>query len=167
MRKYLLTFAALAALGGAVVANQLSGRLSAAPDAAAVNASALPSYAPQKAVYQFTHKGGWFGGEYTRVLNIMQNHVAALGPGRLDLRVVLSGEGLLLLKDARTSTQLSGMVDKLRQQGVRFLICNNTVVAKHLDPARDLYDVAPGDIVRAGIAEVASLQQQGFVYLNP
>ena len=163
MRAYLYTVAALAALFGALLASQPAPQASARPAPAPV---ASP-YAPQKAVYQFTHAGGWFDGEYKRVLNIMQNHVAALGPGRLDLRVVLSGDGLLLLKDAKSNAQLSGLVDALKAQGVRFLVCNNTVSSKRLDPLRDLYDVSPGDVVIAGIAEVASLQQQGFVYLNP
>jgi len=30
-----------------------------------------------------------------------------------------------------------------------------------------LFDASPADIVPAGVAEIAALQQQGFVYLRP
>ena len=53
-----------------------------------------------------------------------------------------------------------------RAEGVKFLICRNSLVGRSIDPA-DLYDVKTGDIVGAAVAEVAALQAQGFVYLKP
>ena len=100
------------------------------------------------------------------MLQSAQNHVNAVGKDKLDLRIVLQGDGLDLLKEAAGDRAMSERVDKLKAQGVRFLVCRNTLVGRGLDPA-DLYDVKTADIVGAAVAEVSALQAQGFVYVKP
>jgi len=124
------------------------------------------AYAPQKVVYHVNQGNRWFTHDHLYRLGVMQNHVNALGAGKLDMRVVVQGSGLTLLSDAKNDPAIASRIDKLRSQGVRFLICRNTMVGRDIRLA-DLYGAKPEDIVIAGVAEVASLSQQGFVMLKP
>jgi uncharacterized protein len=67
---------------------------------------------------------------------------------------------------ARDDADLAKSIDSLRSQGVRFLICSNTLHAMKLTPA-DLYGVKEDDLVPSGVAEIARLQGLGFVYIHP
>lgn len=128
---------------------------------------ALPGYSQQKVVYHITDSDGLLHRNYTlHVLQSAQNHVNAVGKDKLDLRIVLQGDGLDLLKEAASDRAMSERVDKLKAEGVRFFVCRNSLVGRGMDPS-DLYDVKTSDIVGAAVAEVASLQAQGFVYVKP
>lgn len=120
---------------------------------------------PQKVAYHVSTGGGWFGREHRHLLDVLENHVEATGPGFIDLRVVLQGDGVDILTAARGDTALSGRIDKLRAGGVRFIPCANTLIGRRIDPAL-LYGVKPEDLVSAGVAELARLQSQGFAYIR-
>jgi hypothetical protein len=62
--------------------------------------------------------------------------------------------------------KMNAAIDNLRQQGVKFAVCNNTLKAKNID-WHSLHDVKETDIVPAGVAELAFLQQHGFAYIKP
>lgn len=126
-----------------------------------------PDYGPQKAIYHLSEGAGLLDGRYRHILQVAVNHVAAVGKERLDLRIVLQSEGVDLLERARHNSQLRDKIDRLRADGVRFLICRNTLIARGIDPDRDLYGVRRDDIVRAGVGEIAALAAQGFVYMKP
>lgn len=130
-------------------------------------APAAAEYAPQKAVYHINYPGGIDGSGYKPALNNLDNHLTAVGGANLDLRVVMHGDGLGLLAAANKDQALQGIISDLKVRGVRFLVCNNTLVGRNIDPETDLFDVWPEDIVQAGVAEVARLQQEGFVYIKP
>jgi len=112
-------------------------------------------------------------------LSNIQNHIKAAGAENLDLRVVLHGNGLSMLLDpaalqrlprfkhANVDFQTSAKIDALKLQGVNFHVCASTIRARGVDVERDLYDVAPADMVPSGIAELARLQGQGYVYIKP
>lgn len=127
----------------------------------------MPAYEPQKVIYHLSENAGLRDGRYRHLLQVAGNHVAAVGKEWLDLRIVLQSEGVDLLERARHNPDLSRKIDKLRADGVRFLICRNTLVARGIDPDRDLYGVKREDIIRAGVGEIAALQAQGFVYMKP
>lgn len=129
--------------------------------------AAAQEYAPQKAVYHINYPGGIDGSGYKPALNNLDNHLNAVGEDNLDLRVVMHGDGLGLLAAANKDQALQATISDLKARGVRFLVCNNTLVGRNIDPETDLFDVWPEDIVQAGVAEVARLQQEGFVYIKP
>lgn len=129
--------------------------------------AAAQEYAPQKAVYHINYPGGIDGSGYKPALNNLDNHLNAVGEENLDLRVVMHGDGLGLLAAANKDQALQATISDLKARGVRFLVCNNTLVGRNIDPESDLFDVWPEDIVQAGVAEVARLQQDGFVYIKP
>lgn len=138
-----------------------------APLAARAQETSRPAYAPQKVVYQVNVDGGLMSREYRRVLAVAANHVNAVGPAALDLRIVLQGEGLGMLRDAMGDERLREQVDWLKARNVRFLICRNALASRKLDAAHDLYGAREADVVPAGVAEIAALEQQGFVYVRP
>jgi intracellular sulfur oxidation DsrE/DsrF family protein len=133
-----------------------------------VGAMTFPNYPAQKVVYQVTDGESWLNRGYsTRVFGTAGNHVKALGAKNIDLRIVLAGDGIKLLQSAQGDQALRKRIDDLKSQGVKILVCRNTLLNQGIDPDHDLYDVKPADIVLAGVAEVTALQQQGFVYIRP
>ena len=100
-------------------------------------------------------------------LGNIQNHVNAVGKEKLDLRVVMHGPGVDLLKIANKNPDFQDKISNLKRQGVHFNVCNNTLVGKKIDYKNDLYDVSKEDIVPSGVAELANLQSQGFSYVKP
>ncbi|MDE0281442.1 MAG: DsrE family protein [Gammaproteobacteria bacterium] len=112
-------------------------------------------------------------------LRNIQNHINAVGAENLDLKVVLHGNGLALLlepdsleklakfKHANANDEMAAKITGLKDQGVAFQVCNNTVKGRKVDYTMDLYDVAEEDIVPSGVAEVAKLQALGYSYIKP
>jgi intracellular sulfur oxidation DsrE/DsrF family protein len=132
-------------------------------------------YAPQKVVY---HVNGY--GDKTQIgaLRNIQNHINAVGADKLTVAVVMHGNGLSLLtlpeavgvtkmKEGNANTDMQARVDGLRNQGVRFLVCANTLKGRKVVPDDHLYRVSPGDIVPSGVAELSKLQLEGYTYIKP
>lgn len=125
------------------------------------------TYAPQKVVYHINSDGGEDGAGYKPALNNIRNHINAVGAENLDLRVIMHGDGLELLQAAVDDQQLQGIIAGLKNDGVQFLVCNNTLTGRNIDPETDLFDVWPEDIVPSGVAELGKLQAEGFAYIKP
>lgn len=119
----------------------------------------------QKVVYQ--NDGGLPDDKayFNRLMHHLSAHLEATG-GKVEIRVVSFASGVTLFQMARTDPALAKSLDELRAKGIRFLVCRNTMNAMKLKP-EDLYKVAPQDVVPSGVAEIARLQGQGFVYLHP
>ncbi len=79
----------------------------------------------------------------------------------------MHGDGLELLQAAVDDQQLQGIIAGLKNDGVQFLVCNNTLTGRNIDPETDLFDVWPEDIVPSGVAELGKLQAEGFAYIKP
>ena len=133
-------------------------------------------YGKQKVVYHINYDDPK---AQTGALRNIQNHINAVGKENLDLKVVLHGNGLALLvepdalghlpkfKHGNANMNMAATIDGLRNQGVRFQVCNNTVVGRDVDIKQDLYNVDEKDIVPSGVAELAHLQAQGYTYIKP
>lgn len=108
-------------------------------------------------------------------LGNIKNHInavcgdmdAAACKNKLDIKVVLHGDGVDMLKQANTNLDLQQKVINLKQQGVDFDVCNNTLKGRKINYKTDLFDVSDKDIVPSGVAELANLQQKGYVYIKP
>ena len=127
----------------------------------------LASYAEQRVIYHVDQRAGLFNGHFRHILQVAQNHVDAVGADRLDLRIVLQGEGVDLLIWARGNASAQSKIDKLKRQGVKFEVCRNTLLVRGIDPDTELYDVKRDDVIRAAVGEIAALEQQGFQYIKP
>ena len=140
------------------------------------NAYADNGYGKQKVVYHINYDDPKL---QAGALRNIQNHINAVGKDNIEIRVVLHGNGLALLlepdsleeltkfKHANADEKMTAKIDGLKDQGVAFNVCANTVRGRKVDLETDLYNVSPEDIVPSGVAEVAKLQQDGFVYIKP
>jgi uncharacterized protein len=100
-------------------------------------------------------------------LRNIQNHINAVGKENLDLRVVMHGKGVTLLKTANNDPDMQGKVINLKKQGIKFNVCANTLKGKKINYKNDLHDVTEQDIVPSGVAELAHLQRGGYAYVKP
>jgi intracellular sulfur oxidation DsrE/DsrF family protein len=111
-------------------------------------------------------------------LRNIQNHINAVGKENLDLKVVLHGNGLSLLvepeylketklKYANADDTMQAKISGLKDQGVKFQICANTLKGKKISLENHLYDTTKEDIVPSGVAQIAQLQYKGYAYIKP
>ena len=133
-------------------------------------------YGKQKVVYHINYDNPK---KQAGALRNIQNHINAVGAENLDLKVVLHGNGLSLLLDpdslaklkkfkyANANETMTAKIDGLKNQGVAFNVCANTVRGRKVDLDTDLYNVDNDDIVPSGVAEVAYLQANGYSYVKP
>ena len=139
-------------------------------------AHAASGYTKQKVVY---HINGDNPKQHAGALRNIQNHINAVGAENLDLRVVMHGDGVSLVlmpealtevpkfKSASANDQMQAKIDGLKNQGVSFKICNNTLKGRKVSYEDHLYEdhlynVDGADIVPSGVAELAHLQSQGY-----
>lgn len=96
----------------------------------------------------------------------IQNHITASPDAKIVL--VTHGKGIdFLLNDAKDDkdepyqTQVAG----LKEKGVDFRVCRNTLKGRNLDDSAVMMDA---NVVPSGVAEIGRLQaKEGFVYLKP
>ncbi len=141
-----------------------------------VSISGESTYQKQKVVYHINYDDPK---AQSGALRNIQNHINAVGAENLDLKVVLHGNGLALLlepesleklgkfKHANANENMTARIAGLKNQGVEFQVCNNTINGRKVDYETDLYDVSEEDIVPSGVAEVAKLQALGYSYIKP
>ena len=131
-------------------------------------------YAKQKVVYHINY---YDPKKQTGALRNIQNHINAVGAENLDVKVVLHGNGVALLlepdglegtkmKEANADDEMQAKISGLKDQGVSFNICANTLKGRKVATA-DLYDFSDADVVPSGVAELAHLQAQGYTYIKP
>lgn len=139
------------------------------------NLMAGDRYGKQKVVYHVNYDNPK---TQAGALRNIQNHINAVGAENLDIKVVMHGKGLtmLLTPDAAAKTKLpsgnatdeiQAKISGLKDQGIDFEVCSNTLRGKKIDFESDLYDVDKADIVPSGVAELARLQQMGYAYIKP
>mgnify|MGYP001818026624 CR=1 FL=1 len=160
IRKYLTLAAALVMAASAFVGQAI----------------AQDSYGKQKVVYHINYDNPK---QQAGALRNIQNHINAVGAENLDLKVVLHGNGLALLvepdalghlpkfKHGNADMEMAAKIDGLKNQGVGFQVCANTVKGRDVDINNDLYHVSESDIVPSGVAQLAHLQAQGYTYIKP
>ena len=81
--------------------------------------------------------------------------------------LVAHGKGIdFLLKGAKDAkgNAFTPEIETLGMRGVEFRVCNNTLNSRHIDKSRVVSDAK---IVPSGVAEIAKLESQGYVYLKP
>ncbi len=152
-------------LFGFVALYALAASLRAGP-ASAMEIAPRGYYADQKVVYQ--NDGGTpdNAAYFKRLLGNLKNHVEAVGMDHIQVRVVDFGDGVDLFKMASNDPKLANQIDALKAEGVKFLICNNTLTQRKID-WHELHGVTEADIVPSGVAEIVRLQGMGFAYVHP
>lgn len=130
-------------------------------------ADANERYGKQKVVYHINYDGGDGDKKYRGALRNIQNHINAVGAENMEIKVVLHGNGVGLLKSAVSNQKLQGDVTNLKTQNVAFNVCNNTLKGRKISYEKDLFEVFKDNIVPSGVAELSHLQQQGYTYIKP
>ncbi|SDW00444.1 DsrE family protein [Thiocapsa roseopersicina] len=131
-------------------------------------------YPPQKVVYHINVDDAE---TQVAALRNIQNHIDAVGADNIEVKVVMHGDGISLvvepdalegtkMKAANADADMAARIDGLKQQGVAFEVCANTLKGRNVE-MDDMYDVSEADIVPSGVAELSRLQQQGFTYIKP
>ncbi len=129
-------------------------------------AVASDRYGKQKVAYHINLNGGDDDAYYFASMRNAQNHINAVGAGNIEFRIVMHGNGINLVKNAKDNTRLQSAIAALKGQNVEFLVCKNTMTDRKIE--RDqLYDVDAEDIVPSGVAELSYLQAKGFTYIKP
>ncbi len=121
-------------------------------------------YAKQKVVYHVNYDNPK---RQAGAMRNIQNHINAVGAENLDLKVIMHGKGVSLLKTANTDENFKSKVVSLKSQDINFNVCANTLRGKKINYETDLYDVTEEDIVPSGVAELARLQAEGYSYIKP
>ena len=122
------------------------------------------SYGKQKVVYHINYDDPKM---LSAAMRNIQNHINAVGADNLDLKVIMHGKGVSLLKVANDDANVQSKVVSLKSQEVDFKVCSNTLSGKKINYDSDLFDVTEEDIVPSGVAELAKLQAQGYTYIKP
>lgn len=130
-------------------------------------AAAEDRYGKQKVVYHINFNGGENDKAYLVALKNVQNHITAVGKDNIEVKIVMHGDGVYLLRDAVKDLKLQGEVSNLKAQKVAFNVCANTLKGRKIDPDKDLFEVFKEDIVPSGVAELSYLQGQGYTYVKP
>lgn len=146
MKKFatMMGMAAMLAVSGASLANEYYGK--------------------QKVVYHINTNDDK---TLNAALGNVQNHINAVGKDNVDMVVVMHGNGVDMLKKANKDADMQSKVINLKNQKVGMKICGVTLKKKNIDYKNDLFDVTKEDIVPSGVAELARLQGQGYVYVKP
>jgi len=141
---------------------------------AAMAVQADDRYGKQKVVYHINMDDP---ATQAAALGNIQNHINAVGAENLDLKVVMHGDGVSLvlepdaiagtkMKAANATEEMQAKISGLKNQGVEFEICANTLKGRNV-PMDALYDTSEADIVPSGVAELSRLQQLGYTYIKP
>ena len=131
-------------------------------------------YGKQKVVYHVNFDDA---ATQTATLANIQNHINAVGAENIEVKVVMHGDGVSLvmepdslkgtkMKAANATPETEAKISGLKQQGVKFEVCANTLKGRNV-PMNALYDTDEADIVPSGVAELSRLQQMGYTYIKP
>lgn len=135
--------------------------------AAAVPVAARAASGPFEVVYHLNQPGGEDFAYSKQMLTNVRNHPSIEPVEDLDIRIVMHGAGVNLLRRAAPGDkQIAATIDDLEAAGVKFQICAITLENNNI-PLEELYDAEESDLVPSGVFEVPRLQQrEGFAYLE-
>lgn len=108
----------------------------------------------------------------TGALRNVKNHLNALGDENIEVIVVTHSSGAFALVDGAMGKKdkngkvynFNDTVASLANRGVKFQLCANTIRGKKIDKNK-ISEYA--EIVPSGVAQVADLQQKGYLYVKP
>ena len=133
---------------------------------AAPAAAQQASTAREKVVYHLNQPGGEEFAFYRQFLVNVGNHLTVLTRGQFDLRIVMHGPGVNLLRiAAKHNPQVAASIDNLKLAGVRFEICRITLARGNI-ALSELYDASEEDLVPSGVGQLGRLQWDGFAYIK-
>lgn len=120
-----------------------------------------PPFAEHRLVLQLSDAGD---AKQSQVLGNAENVLAAYGQDKVAIEVVAFGPGVDLLRDGNAHADL---IHSLSLQGVTFDVCLNTVQTIERTTGRP-YPLNPlAHRVQAGIVQIMTLAEHGYVVVRP
>ena len=119
-------------------------------------------YCKQKVVYHVNNVDSAFG-----AFRNVKNHLNALGDENIEVIVVTHSSGAFSLVEGtkdQKGKQFGDQIAGLANRGVKFTICANTIRGKKIDKNK-ISQFA--EVIPSGVAHVAHLQQEGYLYVKP
>ena len=119
-------------------------------------------YHQQKVVYHVNNLQTANG-----ALRNVKNHLNALGDKNAEIIVVTHSSGAFAMVDGtkdKKGNSFEDTIQKLSNRGVKFTICANTIRGKKIDKNKINLNAK---VIPSGVAEVAELQQKGYLYVKP
>ena len=107
-------------------------------------------YYKQKVVYHVNDVN-----KATGAFRNAKNHLNAVGDKNVDMIIVTHSSGAFALVD---------QIATLANRGVRFQICANTIRGKKIDKNKINVNA---EVVPSGVAQIADLEQKGYLYVKP
>ncbi|MDI6749016.1 MAG: DsrE family protein [Rhodocyclaceae bacterium] len=98
---------------------------------------------------------------WNQALNVVKNIQASYGKDKVEVELVVFGNGAGLLK---FDSQLANRIDETLASGAKVLMCQNTMKAQKLTP-EDMH--AGIGYVKAGVVELIEKQRQGWAVIRP
>ena len=155
---------------GIVVASALLSLVATTAFAAgpAKNGSAKNGYLKSKVVYHINNIH-----TATGALRNVKNHLNAVGDKNIELIVVTHSSGAFAMVDGAMGKKnkkngkvynFNDQIAGLANRGVKFTICANTIRGKKIN--KNLIN-ENAEVIPSGVAEVAFLQQKGYMYVKP
>jgi len=124
--------------------------------------AAKNGYKTQKVVYHLNDKE-----QGVAALRNIKNHLNALGDENVEIIAVMHSSGAFVVVDGATDAKgrtFSDAVQQLANRGVKFQICANTIRGKKIDKNKINLNAT---VTPSGVATVAELQYDGYVYVKP
>jgi intracellular sulfur oxidation DsrE/DsrF family protein len=133
----------------------------------AKDGSAKNGYLKSKVVYHINNIH-----TATGALRNVKNHLNAVGDENIDLIVVTHSSGAFAMVDGSMGKKnkkgkvynFNDTIASLANRGVKFTICANTIRGKKINKNLINENV---EVIPSGVAEVAFLQQKGYMYVKP
>ena len=109
----------------------------------------------------------------TGALRNAKNHLNAVGDKNIEMIIVTHSSGAFALVDGAMGKKnkktgkvynFTDAIAGLANRGVKFQICANTIRGKKIN--KNLIN-ENAEIIPSGVAEVAFLQQKGYMYVKP
>jgi intracellular sulfur oxidation DsrE/DsrF family protein len=98
---------------------------------------------------------------WTQALNVVRNVQSAYGMDKVDVELVVFGNGIgLLEKDSPHASRIS----ETTLTGAKVLMCENTMAGRKKSKADMLPDIG---YVKAGVIEIVEKSQQGWAVVRP
>jgi intracellular sulfur oxidation DsrE/DsrF family protein len=127
-----------------------------APVPQAVAAAAAES-AREQAIFAVTDDDAK---KWNLTLNNLGAALEGIGANAADLELVVYGPGIAMLKK---DSPVADRIAAAQSKGVRFVACQNTMRAFHLEQS----DLAPGvGVVPSGVVELIRRQHAGYAYVR-
>jgi intracellular sulfur oxidation DsrE/DsrF family protein len=100
------------------------------------------------------------------VVGNIQNHLYGVGgPDNVTIALVVHGQALRAFHASAANPDLTKHIGQFSRAGLELAVCGNTMRSQKVG----LADLLPGFVAadQGGVARIAELQSQGYLYLRP